>query len=160
MNAFLFDVYPLLRSRSFVSTSWSTLGATSMTIASCPMLYQRADRNSNVDQKLTTSTSERFNQIEGGDWHRRISKLIFLDDCDASSTYEQAYFHSQVYLDFAILFFAEFLPSGFAFCIFRNKVNDAILFTAFTVVTQYLQEPSYEARQLARTKTAHPQGIG
>ena len=52
MNAFLFHVYPLLRSRSFVSNSWFPLVATSMTAVSCRMLYERADRNSNVDLEI------------------------------------------------------------------------------------------------------------
>ena len=142
INAFSFRVHLFLRSRSLISYSCFSLVATSMTVVFCRMRSMgKTDRNSNVDQKLRTRTSERFNPIENGDRHCRTLNSISLVEGDGFSTCQQVYSH-YYYRVFRIppAFFTEFFVSGLAFCIRRNRVNDAILLTSLTATAQYLQE--------------------
>ncbi len=104
------------------------------------VLYEQADRNYNVDQKLRTRTSERFNPIENGDRHCRMLNSISLVEGDGFSTCQQVYSHYYRIFRIPPAFFTEFFVSGLAFCLRRNRVNDAILFTSLTATAQYLQE--------------------
>ena len=90
-------------------------------------VYEQTDRNSNVDQKLRTRTSERFNPIENEGRHCRMLNAISLGD--DLSTCQQVYSPTSVFLYSANIFF-EFFSFFSCFLYLQEYFNDVILITS------------------------------